>query len=136
MEQKQHSQKGCSEFHNFKEDYCVVQARNSSSRNKIGAVEFWRLKAESTSSFQQSPHWSVQLWLNHLESGGAHKKNSSFVLTGEDNSVIYLRAIQGHSGENYVDPSWFDTVLIPDCFFEFHSSHRKLFQLALLFKQN
>ena len=38
---------GCSEFHIFKEDDCVVQARNSSSR-KNGAVEFWRLKAEFT----------------------------------------------------------------------------------------
>ena len=32
---------------------------------------------------------------------------------------VYLRAIQGHSGENPVDPSLLDYVLIPDNVFEF-----------------
>ena len=33
--------------------------------------------------------------------------------------MLDLRAIQGHSGENPVDPSSQDNILIPDNFFEF-----------------
>ena len=45
-----------------------------------------------------------------------HKKRFQFCSNWEEIQFVYLRAIQGHSGENSVDPSVLDTVLIPDCF--------------------
>ena len=33
--------------------------------------------------------------------------------------IIYLRALQGHSGRNPIDPTLQDNVLIPDTFFEY-----------------
>ena len=35
------------------------------------------------------------------------------------NEILYFRAIQGHSGENFVDPSVQDSILSPDAFAEY-----------------
>ena len=33
--------------------------------------------------------------------------------------ILHLRALQGHSGRNPIDPTLQDNVLIPDTFFEY-----------------
>ena len=38
-------------------------------------------------------------------------------LSGQE--ILYLRALQGHSGRNLIDPSLQDNVLIPNNFFEY-----------------
>ena len=35
-------------------------------------------------------------------------------------AILYLRALQGHSGRNPIDPSQQDNVLIPNDFFEYN----------------
>ena len=39
--------------------------------------------------------------------------------TDPSGEILYLRALQGHSGRNLIDPSLQDNVLIPDDFFEY-----------------
>ena len=39
--------------------------------------------------------------------------------TDVSGAILYLRALQGHSGRNLVDPSLQDSVLIPDVFFKY-----------------
>ena len=39
--------------------------------------------------------------------------------TGSSGAIVYLRALQGHSGRNIIDPSLQDNVLIPDGFFKY-----------------
>ena len=49
--------------------------------------------------------------------GGIQVSRPKFCTTYIDTQILYLRAIKGHSGENPVDPSLLDNVLIPkDCF--------------------
>ena len=49
--------------------------------------------------------------------GGNNKKNQ--YRTDSSGEILSLRALQGHSGRNLVDPSLQDNVLIPDNFFEY-----------------
>ena len=39
--------------------------------------------------------------------------------TDSSGEILYLEALQGHSGRNPIDPSFQDNVLIPDNFFEY-----------------
>ena len=98
VEPKQHSQKDAQSFTISKKMIALLR-HGTLLREQDGAVEFWRLMAKCTSSFPQSPHWSVQLWLNHLEIGGGHKKRFQFCTDSDRQEILHLRAIQGHSEE-------------------------------------
>ena len=87
-------------------------------RDEDGAMEFWRLTAEFKSAFPNSVHWTNRLWIDHLHEGGGHEKRFQFCTNCRGTQILYLRAIQGHSGENPVDPSSLDNVLVPDNFFK------------------
>ena len=50
--------------------------------------------------------------------GGGHKKRFQYC-TDSSGTNLYLRALQGHSGRNLIDPSLQDNVLIPDGFFKY-----------------
>ena len=49
---------------------------------------------------------------------GGNKKRFQ-CCTDSSGVILYLRAIQAHSGRNLVDPSLQDNVLIPNVFFEY-----------------
>ena len=89
-------------------------------RDGDGAIEFRRLEMELRSGFPNSENWSTRLWTDHLQKNGGQKKRFQFCIHSTGEQILYLRAIQGHSGENPVDPSCQDNVLIPDNFFEYH----------------
>ena len=42
------------------------------------------------------------------------RKDFNIVLIRQDKKFFYLRALQGHSGRNLIDPSLQDNVLIPN----------------------
>ena len=127
LEPKQHSQKDAHCFTISKKMIALLR-HGTLLREKDGAVEFWRLKAEFTSSFPQSPHLSVQFCLHHMV-GGEHKKRFQFCTDSNTQEILHLRAIQGRSGENSVDPFLLDNVLIPDCFFDFTHHAGSVFNL-------
>ena len=55
-----------------------------------------------------------------LAKGGGTKKRFQFFLNqNSSNQFLYLRAIQGHSGENALDPTLKDKVLLPKGFTEY-----------------
>ena len=70
----------------------------------------WRRNSKSV--FQTSKHWSMRLRLDHLKTGAGHKKIFLLCTNSTGTQILYLRAIHGHSGENPVDPSLSDNVLI------------------------
>ena len=41
------------------------------------------------------------------------------IVTDSSGTILYLRALQGHSGRNLIDPSLQDNVVIPDGFFKY-----------------
>ena len=51
-----------------------------------------------------------------MPKGGGNKKIFQYC-TDSSGEILYLRALQGHSGRNLIDPSLQDNVLIPDNFF-------------------
>ena len=91
-------------------------------RGEDGAIEFRRLKLQFVSRFPNSAIWPIRSSINHLERGGGHKKRFQYCTDSTGAEILYLRAIQGHSRENPVDPSLQDNVLIPNDFFE-HIHH-------------
>ena len=69
--------------------------------------------------FPTSVHWSVRSWINHLQRGGGEKNIFQYFMDSTGEEILYLRAIQGHSRENPVDPSLQDNVLIPNDLFKY-----------------
>ena len=88
------------------------------SREEDGAIEFWRLKDYLRNHFEQSQHWSDEKWKSIMAKGGGNKNKFQYCTDPSGQEILYLRALQGHSGRNLIDPSLQDNVLIPDDFFE------------------
>ena len=65
-----------------------------------------------------SQHRSDEKWKSTMAKGGGNKKIFQYC-TDPSGQIIYLRALQGHSGRNLIDPSLQDNVLIPDDFSEY-----------------
>ena len=98
--------------------YEVAKKRNTSLRHESlppeedGAIEFRRLKLEFSSNFSTFPHWSIRSWKSNLERSGGHKKRFQYSVDPHVDAVLHLRAIQGHSGGNPIDPSLQDNVMV------------------------
>ena len=88
-------------------------------REEDGAIEFWRLKDCLQYEFENSQHWSDEMWKSRIAGGGGHKKRFQYCTESSGQEILYLRALQGHSGRNPFDPTLQDNVLIPDNFFEY-----------------
>ena len=86
-------------------------------REDDGAIEFWRIKDIFQKHSPYCPHWSDSKWKACLAGGGGNKKRYQYC-TDSSGTIVYLRALQGHSGGNLIDPSSQDNVLIPNDFFE------------------
>ena len=56
-------------------------------------------------------NWSDDRWLACLAAGGGSKRRYQYC-SDDLGSIIYLRALQGHSGNNLIDPAQQDNVLI------------------------
>ena len=82
-------------------------------RKEDGAIEFWRIKDYLRNDFENSQHWSDEMWKSKMQGGGSNKKIFRFCTDSSGQEILYLRALQGHSGRNSIDPSLQDNVLIP-----------------------
>ena len=51
-----------------------------------------------------------------MAGGGGNKKRFQYCTDSSGQEILYLRALQGHSGRNPIDPTLQDKVLIPDSF--------------------
>ena len=86
-------------------------------RDNDGAIEFWRIKDNLQNYFMFCHHWSDEKWKNSM-AGGGHKKIFQYC-ADSSGTILYFRALQGHSGRNLIDPSLQDNVVIPDGFFNY-----------------
>ena len=92
-------------------------------REDDGAIEFWRIKDNLQKHFLYCHHWSDEKWKKSMARGGGNKKRYQYC-TDSSGAILYLRALQGHSGRNLIDPSLQDNVLIPSGFLRVHLSCR------------
>ena len=88
-------------------------------REEDGAIEFWRSKDCLRYKSENSQHWSDEMWNSKMAGGGGSKKRFQFCTDLSGQEILCLRALQGHTGRNPIDPSLQDNVLIPDNFFEY-----------------
>ena len=87
-------------------------------REDDGAVQFWRIKENLQNQFPQSLHWSDGRWNVCLAGGGGDKIIFQYC-TDSSGAIVYLRALQGHSGRNLIDPSLQDNVVVQSNFFQY-----------------
>ena len=87
-------------------------------REDDGAIEFWRIKDNLQKHFQHCHHWSDDKWKKSMAGGGGNKKRYQYC-TDSSGTILYLRALQGHSGRNLIDPTLQDNVVIPSDFFQY-----------------
>ena len=83
-------------------------------REEDGAVQFWRMKNYLQNQFPQTTYWSDDRWKACLAAGGGAKRR----YTDMSGTIVYFRALQGHSGRNLIDPSSQDNVVIQSGFFQ------------------
>ena len=88
-------------------------------REEDGAVHFWRIKENLQSQFPQSIHWSDSRWKACLAAGGGGNKKRFQYCTDSSGTIVYFRALQGHSGRNLIDLSLQGNVAIPSKFFQY-----------------
>ena len=55
-----------------------------------------------------------------MAKGGGNKKRFQYC-TDSSGTILYLRALQGHSGRSVIDPSLQDNEIIRDGFFEYEN---------------
>ena len=88
-------------------------------REEDGAIEFWRLNDDLRNKLEHSQYWSDDVWKSKMAGGGGNKKRFQYCTDPSEKKILSLRALQGHSGRNPIDPTLQDNVLIPNNFFEY-----------------
>ena len=87
-------------------------------RENYGAIEFWRIKDNLQEHVLYCHHWSDDKWKKTIAGGGGNKKRYQYC-TDSSGVILYLRALQGHSGRSLIDPTLLGNVVIPDGFFQY-----------------
>ena len=87
-------------------------------REDDGAVQFCRIKENLQKHFLYCHHWSDVKWKKSMARGGGNKKRYQYC-SDSLGTILYLRALQGHSGRSLIDPTLQDNVIIPDGFFKY-----------------
>ena len=88
-------------------------------REEDGAIEFWRFKDYTRNEFENCRYWSDEMWKSRMAGGGGNKKIFQYCTDPSEQEILYLRALQGHSGRNLIDPTLQDNVVIPNDFFKY-----------------
>ena len=80
-------------------------------REENGAIQFYKIKFHLRDHHPQIQNWSDDRWIACLAAGGGSKRRYQYC-SDYLGSIIYLRALQGHSGSNLIDPTLQYNVLI------------------------
>ena len=108
----------CQELPDCKEDEYIASTRTPSSRRRWSNWLLGDCRCKSRQDFQilyigQFDHGQIT-----FKEADEKRKGFSILLILLAKKILDLRAIQGHSRENPVDPSLQDNVLIPNDFFK------------------
>ena len=80
-------------------------------REEDGAIQFYKIKFHLRDHHSQIQNWSDDRWKACLAAGGGSKRRYQYC-SDDSGQILYLRALQGHSGNNLIDPTLQDNVLI------------------------
>ena len=89
----------------------LLRDNQTLQREEDGSIEFYKIKFYLRNHHSQIQVWSDDRWKACLAAGGGSKRRYQYC---SDNSgtILYLRALQGHSGNNLIDPTLQDNVVI------------------------
>ena len=89
----------------------ILRHNQNVNREPDGAVQFYKIKFLMRDHTLSTQNWSDNRWLACLAAGGGPKRRFQHC-PDYLGSIIYLRALQGHSGDNIIDLEMQDHVLI------------------------
>ena len=90
-------------------------------REEDGAIQFYKIKFLLRDHHPQMQNWTDDRWIACLAAGGGSKRRYQYC-SDYLGSILYLRALQGHSGSNLIDPALQDNVLIGPGLFPYGSA--------------
>ena len=96
----------------------LLRHNQTVQREKDGAIEFYRIEFYLRNHSSQVQHWSDDRWKACLAAGGGSKRRYQYC-SGETGKILYFRALQGHSGNNLIDPTLQDNVVIGSGIFHY-----------------
>ena len=96
----------------------LLRHNQTLQREKDGAIEFYRIKFYLRNHSSQVQHWSDDRWKACLAAGGGSKRRYQYC-SDDSGRILYLRALQGHSGSNLIDPMLQDNVVIGSGIFHY-----------------
>ena len=79
-------------------------------REEDGAIQFCRIKFHLRDHHSQIQNWSDDRWKACLAAGGGSKRRHQYCSDNLE-TILYLRALQGHSGRNLIDHTLQEYVL-------------------------
>ena len=99
----------------------LLRHDQSVPRGVDGAIHYSGIIEERRKKkFDDASQWLLEDWISKLAKGGGAKKRFQYCVNpNSPNQFLYLRAIQGHSGESAIDPALQDNILIPKGFTEY-----------------
>ena len=66
----------------------------------------------------------TKVWKSKMAGGGGSKKRVQYCTDSSGQEILYLRALQGHSGRNPTDPTLQGQCINSERFLRLHLSHR------------
>ena len=87
-------------------------------REEDGAVHFWRIKENLQTYFLYCLHSSDSKRKACMAGGGGNKIRFQYC-TESSGTIVYFRALQGHSGHNLIDLSLQDNMVIQSNFLQY-----------------
>ena len=89
----------------------LLRHNQTLQREDDGAIEFYKIKFYLRNHHSQIQVWSDDRWKACLAAGGGSKRRYQYC-SDDSGIILYLRALQGHSGSKLIDPTLQDNVVI------------------------
>ena len=96
----------------------LLRHNQALQREEDGAIEFYRIKFYLRGHHSQIHNWSDNRWKACLAAGGGSKRRYQYC-SDHPGTILYLHALQGHSGSNLIDPTLQDNVVIETGIFNY-----------------
>ena len=89
----------------------LLRHNQTLQREDDGAIEFYKIKF-----YLRNPHSQISCWSDDrgkvcLAAGGGSKRRYQYC-SDDSGRILYLRALQGHSGSNLINPTLQENVVI------------------------
>ena len=96
----------------------LTQCQNNWALFFVVVIDLEKKMERSNSGDYKIIFWTICLMTSGRAQCGGNKKRFQYFTDPSGKEILYLRALQGHSGRNFIDPALQDNVSTPNNFFE------------------